>query len=129
MDVLRRGVKDLGVTVKLAFFAPAHELTPELRELFDANRLVVTRQVHHSESNTGDAVDLMLCINGLPVATAELKTQTAGQSMADAVKQYRYDRNAKDLVRTLRINYNKARQAAITTEILEIVSGAEALKG
>ena len=98
VDVLRRGVKDLGVTVKLAFFAPAHDLTPELRELFDANRLVVTRQVHHSESNTGDAVDLMLFINGLPVATAELKTQTAGQSMADAVRQYRYDRNPKDLV-------------------------------
>lgn len=38
-------------------------------------------------------------------------------------------RNAKDLVRTLRISYNKARQSAITTEILEIVSGAEALKG
>jgi type I restriction enzyme R subunit len=98
VDVLRRGVKDLGVTVRLAFFAPAHDLTPELRELFEANRLMVTRQVHHSESNTGDAVDLMLFINGLPVATAELKTQTAGQSMADAVKQYRYDRNPKDLV-------------------------------
>ncbi len=38
-------------------------------------------------------------------------------------------RNAKDLVRSLRLIYNKARQAAITTEILEIVSGAEALKG
>lgn len=38
-------------------------------------------------------------------------------------------RNAKDLVRNLRLLYNKARQAAITTEILEIVSGAEALKG
>ena len=98
VDVLRRGVKDLGVTVKLAYFAPAHDLTPELRELFDANRLTVTRQVHHSESSPGDAVDLMLFINGLPVATAELKTQTAGQSMADAVKQYRYDRNPKDLV-------------------------------
>lgn len=38
-------------------------------------------------------------------------------------------RNAKDLVRSLRLKYNQARQAAITTEILEIVSGAEALKG
>lgn len=37
-------------------------------------------------------------------------------------------RNAKDLVRALKIAYNKARQTAITTEILEIVSGAEALK-
>lgn len=37
--------------------------------------------------------------------------------------------NAKELLRTLRIEYNKARQASITKEILEIVGGAEALKG
>jgi F-type H+-transporting ATPase subunit gamma len=37
-------------------------------------------------------------------------------------------KNARDLVRTLRLSYNKARQASITTEILEIVSGAEALR-
>jgi F-type H+-transporting ATPase subunit gamma len=37
--------------------------------------------------------------------------------------------NAKELLRSLRISYNKARQAAITNEILEIVGGAEALKG
>ena len=98
VDVLRRGVKDLGVTVKLAFFAPAHDLTPDLRALYDGNRLTVTRQVHHSESNPQDSVDLTLFINGLPVATAELKTQLAGQSMADAVHQYRYDRNPKDLI-------------------------------
>ena len=98
VDVLRRGVKDLGVTIRLAFFAPAHDLTPELRELFEGNRLAVTRQVHHSASNPLDSVDLMLFINGLPVATAELKTQTAGQSIADAKAQYRRDRNPKDLV-------------------------------
>jgi len=37
--------------------------------------------------------------------------------------------NAKDMLRDLKISYNKARQAAITTEILEIVAGAEALNG
>jgi len=37
--------------------------------------------------------------------------------------------NAKEMLRDLKISYNKARQAAITTEILEIVAGAEALKG
>ncbi|MGL4598764.1 MAG: ATP synthase F1 subunit gamma [Bacteroidia bacterium] len=37
--------------------------------------------------------------------------------------------NAKDLLRSLRITYNKARQASITNEILEIVGGAEALNG
>jgi F-type H+-transporting ATPase subunit gamma len=37
--------------------------------------------------------------------------------------------NAKDMLRDLKISYNKARQTAITTEILEIVAGAEALNG
>lgn len=37
--------------------------------------------------------------------------------------------NATDLLKQLRLSYNKARQAAITKELLEIVSGAEALKG
>jgi len=37
--------------------------------------------------------------------------------------------NAQELLKELKLMYNKARQASITNEILEIVSGAEALKG
>jgi F-type H+-transporting ATPase subunit gamma len=37
--------------------------------------------------------------------------------------------NAKELLKDLRLSYNKARQAAITNELVEIVSGANALKG
>jgi ATP synthase F1 gamma subunit len=36
--------------------------------------------------------------------------------------------NARDLIKALQLSYNKARQASITTEMLEIVGGAEALK-
>ena len=98
ISVLRKGVTDLSVTIRLAFFAPAHDLTPELRELYDANRVTVTRQVAHSESNPGDEVDLLLSLNGLPIATAELKAQTAGQNVEHAIYQYRHDRNPKDLI-------------------------------
>ncbi len=45
-----------------------------------------------------DSVDLTLFINGLPVATAELETQLTDRSMDDAVHQYRYDRNPRDLI-------------------------------
>ncbi len=98
IDVLRRGVEDLGVKISLAFFAPAHDLTPVLRDLYDANQLVVTRQVRHSESNTQDSVDVLLSLNGLPVATAELKNQLTGQNVEHAKTQYRTDRNPKDLL-------------------------------
>jgi type I restriction enzyme R subunit len=98
VDVLRRGVKDLGVQIDLAYFAPAHDLTPELRVLYEANRVTVTRQAPVSESHPLDTVDLLLGINGIPVATAELKTQTAGQRVDDAIRQYRRDRNPADLI-------------------------------
>ena len=98
IDVLRKGVKDTGVAFKVAYFAPAHELTPELRDLYDANRVTVVRQAHHSESSPNDSVDLLLMVNGLPVATAELKTQFTGQNVKDAIRQYREDRDPSDLI-------------------------------
>jgi type I restriction enzyme R subunit len=98
IDVIRRGVKDTGTLFRLAYFAPAHELTPELRDLHEANRLTVVRQAHVSESNPADSVDLLLLLNGLPVATAELKTQFTGQNIENAIEQYRVDRNPSDLI-------------------------------
>lgn len=64
VDVLRRGVKDLSVVVDLCYFAPAHGLTPELQDLYAANRLTAVRQLHHSESNPGHSLDLTLLVNG-----------------------------------------------------------------
>lgn len=98
MDVLRRGVEDLGVKIRLAFFKPAHALTPDLLALYEANRCVVSRQVHHSESNPQDSLDLLLLVNGLPVASAELKNQVTGQTVEHAKRQYRRDRNPRDLI-------------------------------
>jgi len=98
IDVLRRGVDDLGVRVRLAFFKPAHALTAELGGLYDANRLVVTRQVHHSESNPRDSIDMMLSVNGLPISTVEVKNQVTGQTVEHAKVQYRKYRNPRDLL-------------------------------
>jgi len=97
VDVLRRGVKDTGVLIRLAYFEPASDLTLELRGLFEANVLTVTRQVHHSESHPSDSIDMLLSVNGIPVATAELKNGI-GQNVAVAVAQYRNDRDPKDLI-------------------------------
>lgn len=98
IDVLRRGVEDMGIAFDLAYWAPAHRVNPDLWDLYAANRCTVTRQVHHSESNTGDSVDMLLMLNGIPVATAELKNQTTGQGVKHAQKQYESDRNPADLL-------------------------------
>ena len=98
IDVVRRGVIDLGVKFHLAFFAPAHELTAENLEKYNLNRSTVTRQIRMSETNINDSIDLVFFLNGIPVATAELKSQTAGQNVKHAIRQYRYDRKPSDLI-------------------------------
>jgi type I restriction enzyme R subunit len=120
IDVLRRGVEDLGVRIRLAYFKPAHSLTPELESLYAKNRFAVTRQVAHSESATKDAIDVMLSLNGVPVATAELKNETTNQNVEHAIRQYRKDRNPKDLIFDRRVIVNFAvdeDQVFVTTRL------------
>ena len=94
LEVLRRGVEMLGLREPLALaqFRPALALNPTTQARLAANRLRVLRQVHHSPNQPRDALDLVLCLNGVPVATAELKSDFT-QSVHDAVDQYRFDRH------------------------------------
>ncbi|MCX4176703.1 MULTISPECIES: type I restriction endonuclease subunit R [Paraburkholderia] len=94
LDVLRRGVEMLGLVKPLSLvqFKPALAINPVIQHHYAANRLRVVRQVRHSPNNPQDAIDLVLFVNGIPVATAELKSDFT-QSVQDAVDQYRFDRN------------------------------------
>ena len=96
--VLRGTVNDLGVRVRLCYFKPASGLNEEQTARYEANRLAVVRQLHHSESRPMDSLDLTLAVNGIPVATAELKNTLTGQNVEHARAQYRNDRNPADLV-------------------------------
>jgi len=98
IDVIRKGVVDLGVKFDLAYFAPAHDLSPDNRSKFEANRTTISRQVKMSETKENDSIDLLFLLNGIPVATSELKSQTAGQNVKDAIQQYRFDRKPNDLI-------------------------------
>ncbi len=92
LDVLRAGVEMIGVRapVSLAKFKPALGLNPDIVAQYRANRLRVVRQVRYSLANE-NCIDLVLFLNGVPVATAELKTDFT-QSVGDAVDQYKFDR-------------------------------------
>jgi type I restriction enzyme, R subunit len=96
VDVLHRGVREHGVQIDLAYFMPAHGLTPELLEEYAKNRLTVTRQLRYS-AKTADELDLVLFVNGIPVASAELKNPLTKQNVEDAKRQYRIDRDPKEL--------------------------------
>ena len=90
LEVLRRGVEMVGLKKPLSLvqFKPALGINPAIQQAYAANRLRVVRQVHHSLNNAKDALDLSLFVNGIPVATAELKSDFT-QSVGDAVDQYR----------------------------------------
>lgn len=94
LEVLRRGVELVGLKKPLSLvqFKPALGINPAIQAAYAANRLRVVRQVHHSLNHPKDALDLVLFVNGIPVATAELKSDFT-QSVGDAVDQYRFDRN------------------------------------
>lgn len=94
LHVLRHGFKFYGKLFRLAYFKPAHGLSPDVLALYAQNQLTLTRQVpcHPGDYST---VDMVLAVNGLPVATIELKNPGTGQSWRHAVRQYQMDRDAR----------------------------------
>lgn len=97
IDVLRHGIKHGPQQVELFYGTP----TPgnvKAEERFAANRFSVTRQLRYSEDETQLALDLGLFINGLPIATFELKNSLTKQTVDDAVWQYKKDRDPRELL-------------------------------
>ncbi len=98
LDVLRNGVRDRGLRIHLAYFRPAHTVAEDALDDYRRNRLSLTRQLHFSAATPKESVDLGLFVNGIPVATAELKSSASQrpQTVEDAKEQYRKDRDPKD---------------------------------
>lgn len=96
VDVLRHGVRDRGHLIRLSYFRPAHTLADDALVRYEQNRLSVTRQLAYSERDHGKELDLVLFVNGVPVATAELKNPLTGQTVEHAKEQYRRDRDPKE---------------------------------
>ncbi|GFG85745.1 type I restriction endonuclease subunit R [Mycolicibacter algericus] len=95
VHLLRNGVDHLGHHLDLYYPTPT-DGNAKAAELFAGNRFAVTRQVHHSISKPGDAVDLVAFVNGLPIFTFELKNNITKQTVEDAVEQYQRDRDPRD---------------------------------
>lgn len=93
LAVLRHGFKDVSHKFDMCQFKPATGLNPAILAKYDANRLRIIRQVRYSLANE-NSIDLVLFVNGIPVATSELKTDFT-QDIEDAVWQYKLDRDPK----------------------------------
>ena len=95
IDVLRNGIKHGQHDVQVFYGTPSPGNLKAV-ERFSLNRFSVTRQLRYSRDDTALALDLALFINGLPVATFELKNSLTKQTVEDAVEQYKRDRDPRE---------------------------------
>ena len=93
LAVLKKGLDIDDAHFDLLYRLPYNDLNPEVVANYSDNIFSVTRQVHYSESDTFKSVDMVLFVNGLAIATLELKNPWTGQTVHNAIKQYRTDRN------------------------------------
>jgi type I restriction enzyme, R subunit len=97
IDALRHGVKHGALNIDLFYGTPSPG-NQKAEERFAANRFSVTRQLRYSKDEMQLALDLALFINGLPVATFELKNSLTKQTVEDAIEQYKRDRDSRELL-------------------------------
>ena len=95
IDVLRHGIKHGQHHIDLFFGTPSPG-NQKAMQRFAENRFSVTRQLRYSRDDTAHALDLALFINGLPIATFELKNSLTKQTVEDAVEQYKRDRDPRE---------------------------------
>lgn len=95
IDVLRKGVADGPLSFDLFYGTPSPG-NAKAEALHAQNRFSITRQLAYSMDETRRALDLGLFINGLPIATFELKNSLTKQTVADAVEQYKRDRDPRE---------------------------------
>ncbi|NBZ94842.1 MAG: type I restriction endonuclease subunit R [Proteobacteria bacterium] len=88
IEVLRQGIVDRGAKLTLAFMPPSSGLNPVVIEQYKSNRLTITRQVPCTVGSK-ETIDTVLMVNGIPVVTVELKTPLTGQTVTNAVFQYK----------------------------------------
>lgn len=123
IHVLRHGINDRGVKINIAYFRPETTLNPEVIRLYESNILTCTRQFKYSTENE-NSIDMVLSLNGIPMAALELKNQITGQSVENAKMQFMYDRNPKELC----FQFNKRFLVYFAVDLYEIAMTTE-LKG
>ena len=95
LEVLKKGIKDMGIEIKLCFFKPSSNLNQDLVALYDGNICGITRQFPYSLKNN-NTIDTVLTLNGIPLFAFELKDQLKGQNVDNAMRQWKEDRDPKE---------------------------------
>ena len=96
LSVLKKGLAIDDAHLTLLYSLPYNDTNPDVRANFYKNIFSVTRQIHYSDSNPNLSIDMVVFLNGLAIATLELKNAWSGQTVYHAKKQYREDRDPKE---------------------------------
>ena len=90
---LKSGVYIENEKLELMFAQPATTFNEKANLLFQAQRFTVMEEVNYEEQ---DRIDLVLFLNGLALFAVELKLNSSGQTVQDAMRQFKQDRNPKN---------------------------------
>lgn len=123
LDVMKNGLEDMGIKLKLCYFRPESSLNQELINLYNKNILGITRQFKYSTLNT-NSIDMVISINGIPLFAFELKDQLKGQDYMNAIKQWKEDRDSREYC----FKFNKRFLAYFAVDLYEVWMTTE-LKG
>ena len=94
--VLRHGFKHRGVSFRVCYFMPESTLADIPWELYRKNTYHCIRQWQYSADNK-NSVDMLLSVNGIPVFAFELKNQFTGQTVENAKRQWKKDRDPREI--------------------------------
>ena len=93
VDVLKHGIEfDTGIRLNLMYRKPATSFNKEALENYQKNGFTVMEEVYHKKD---ERIDLVIFLNGLAIATFELKCNTSGQNYEDAIRQFKFERDFK----------------------------------
>ena len=96
LSVLKKGISIDSAHLTLFYSQPYNDSNPKVSANFEQNIFSLTRQVHYSTSNAHLSIDLVLFLNGMAIATMELKNPWTGQTAYHAKEQYKTDRDPKE---------------------------------
>ena len=115
LDVIKNGLDDMGIKIKLCFFRPESNLNQELVNLYNKNIIGITRQFRYSNNNT-NTIDMVISINGMPLFAFELKNQLKGQDYQNSIYQWCNDRDSKEKC----FKFNKRFLAYFAVDLYEV---------
>ena len=114
LHVLRHGFKHRGISFRVCYFRPESALNQTDATLYAANELCCNRQWFYS-ATTHSSVDMMLSVNGIPLFAFELKNQFTGQSVENAKRQWKQDRDPREIC----FQFNKRVLACFCVDLSE----------